>query len=101
MDLLFLLQRLQEAAGGAGGGPSLGNIRQVVLSSRGDLPGEKATSGALQDTDSDAWGDGAAGALPALELGLVLGCSQAGSRVPCGTSGVHLSHTPFMAVYYR
>lgn len=101
MDLLFLLQSLQEAAGGAGGDPALGNIRQVVFSSRGDPPGEKASSGALQDTDGDAWGDGGAGALPALELGLVVGCSQAGSGVSCRGSGVQLSHTPFMAVYYR
>lgn len=89
MDLLFLLQSLQEAAGGAGGDPDSGNVRQVAVPSRGDL----------QDTDGDAWGDGDAGALPALELGLALGCSQAGSGVSCG--GVHLSHAPFMAVYYQ
>lgn len=100
MDLLFLFQSLQEAAGGAGGGPSLVNMRRVVFSPRGDRPGGKPASGALQDTDSDVWGDGAAGTLPVLELGLVLGCSQAGSGVSCTTGGVHLSHTPFMALYY-
>lgn len=101
MDLLFLLQALQEVAGGAGGGPHLENIRQVVHFSRGDPPGEKATLGALQDTDGETWGDGTSITLPALELGLVLGCSQAGSRVSCRTGGVHLSQTPFMAVYYK
>ncbi|XP_044052991.1 uncharacterized protein si:ch211-170d8.2 [Siniperca chuatsi] len=101
VDLLFLFQSLQEVAGGAGGGPSLVNMRRVVFSSRGDPPREKPTSGALQDTDGDVWGDGVANTLPVLELGLVLGCSQAGSGVSCGTGGVHLSHTPFMALYYR
>ncbi len=105
MDLLFLFQSLQEAAGGARGGPSLVNMRRVVFSSRGDPPGEKPASGALQDTDGDVWGDvwgdGVASTLPVLELGLVLGCSQAGSGVSCGAGGVHLSHTPFMALYYR
>ncbi|XP_062274233.1 uncharacterized protein si:ch211-170d8.2 [Scomber scombrus] len=100
LDLLFLLQILQEAAGGAGGGPSLMNMRRVVSSPRGD-------PGALQDTHGDEWGDGVAIALPAPELGLGLGlglvldCSQGGVGVSCETSGVHLSHTPFMALYYR
>ncbi|XP_073321901.1 uncharacterized protein [Pagrus major] len=85
VDLLFLFQSLQEAAGGAGGGPSLVNMRRVAFSSRGDP---------LQDT-------AITGTLPVLELGLVLGCSQAGSRVSCGAGGVQLSHTPFMALYYR
>ncbi|XP_074494874.1 uncharacterized protein LOC141769567 [Sebastes fasciatus] len=96
VDLLFLIQSLQEAAGGAGGGPSLANMRRVAFSSRGHPPG-----GALQDTDGDVWGDEVGGTLPALKLGLVLGCSQAGSGVSCGAGGVHLSHTPFMALYYR
>uniref|UniRef100_A0A8C4F640 Uncharacterized protein n=1 Tax=Dicentrarchus labrax TaxID=13489 RepID=A0A8C4F640_DICLA len=81
VDLLFLLQSLQEAAGGADGGPGLVNMRRVVFSS-------------LQDTDG-------AGALPALDLGLVLGCSRDGSGVSCGAGGVHLSHTPFMALFYQ
>ncbi|XP_022614470.1 uncharacterized protein LOC111231597 [Seriola dumerili] len=97
VDLLFLFQSLQEAAGGAGGGPSLVNMRRMVFSSRGDPPAPHA----LQDTDGDVWGDGVAGALPALELGLVLGCGQAGAGVSCGGGGVHLTHTPFMALYYR
>lgn len=101
VDLLFLFQSLQEVAGGARGGPSLVNMRRVVFSSRGDPPGEKPASGSLQDTDGDVWGDGVANALPVLELGMILGCSQAGSGVSCGAGGVHLSHTPFMAVYYR
>ncbi|XP_078106371.1 uncharacterized protein LOC144517949 [Sander vitreus] len=96
VDLLSLFQSLQEATGGAGGGPSLVNMRRAVFSSRGSPPGEKPTFGALQDTASDVWGDGVA-----LELGLVLGCSRAGSGLSCGTGGVHLAHTPFMALYYR
>ncbi|XP_049907241.1 uncharacterized protein si:ch211-170d8.2 [Epinephelus moara] len=101
VDLLFLFQSLQEVAGGAGGGPSLVNMQRVVSSSRGYPPGEKPASGALQDANGDVWGDGAASTLTARELGLVLGCSQAGSAVSCGTGSVHLLHTPFMAVYYR
>uniref|UniRef100_A0A665T1N2 Uncharacterized LOC115048407 n=1 Tax=Echeneis naucrates TaxID=173247 RepID=A0A665T1N2_ECHNA len=101
VDLLFLFQNLQEGAGGAGGGPSLVNIRRRVFSSRGNPPGEQPAPDALQDTNGDVWGDGVAATLPALELGLVLGCSQAGAAVSCGDSGVHLSHTPFMALYYR
>ncbi|XP_063753557.1 LOW QUALITY PROTEIN: uncharacterized protein si:ch211-170d8.2 [Eleginops maclovinus] len=101
VDLLFLFQSLQEAAGGAGGVPSLVNMRQVVFASMGYAPGEKPTSGAQQDTASDVWGEGAGSTRPALERGLVLGCSQAGSGVSCRTGGVHLSHTPFMALYYR
>ncbi|XP_040897980.1 uncharacterized protein si:ch211-170d8.2 [Toxotes jaculatrix] len=97
VDLLFLFQSLQETAGGAGGGPSLVNMRRMVFSSRGDPPAPHA----LQDTDGDVWGDGVASTLPALELGLVLGCSQGGVGVSCGGGGVHLSHTPFMALYYR
>ncbi|XP_019949638.1 uncharacterized protein [Paralichthys olivaceus] len=102
VDLLFLFQSLQEAAGGAGGrGPSLVNMRRVVFSSRGDPLGENPAPHALHDADSHAWGDGVASVLPDLELGLVLGCSQAGAGVSCGSGGVHLSHTPFMALYYR
>ncbi|XP_029295836.1 uncharacterized protein LOC115013572 [Cottoperca gobio] len=101
VDLLLLFQSLQEAAGGAGGGPSLMNMRRLAFSSRGYPPGEKPASGALQDTDGDVWGKGVGGTLPALERGLVLDCSQAGSGVSCGAGGVHLSHTPFMALYYR
>ncbi|XP_070820628.1 uncharacterized protein [Chaetodon trifascialis] len=101
VDLLFLFQSLQEAAGGAGGGPALVNMRRAGFSSRGDPPGGKPASGALQDTAGDVWGGGVADTLPAAELGLVLGCRRAGSAVPCGTGGVHLSHTPFMALYHR
>lgn len=96
MDLLFLLQSLQEAAGGVRGGPSLVNMRRIVFSTRGDPPVPRA----LQDSDGDVWGDGVASRMP-LELGLVLSCSQAGAGLSCGSSGVHLSHTPFMALYYR
>ena len=96
MDLLFLFQSLQEAAGGAGGGgPSLVNMRRVAFSSRGDPLRENPAPHTLHDANGHAWGDG----LPALEL--ELGCSQAGAGVSCGSGGVHLSHTPFMALYYR
>ncbi|KAM7416341.1 hypothetical protein PAMA_018420 [Pampus argenteus] len=94
VDLLFLLQSLQEVAVGAGGSPSLVNVRRMVFSSRGD-------AGALQDADADVWGDGVTTLLPAPGLSLVLDCSQDGVGVPCETNGVHLSHTPFMALYYR
>ncbi|XP_074527325.1 uncharacterized protein LOC141791036 [Halichoeres trimaculatus] len=95
VDLLFLFHDLQEAAGGARESPSLVNMRRVVFSPRGDGSGEKAALGALQDSDGDVWGDGP------LQLGLVLGCSQAGSGVSCRSGGVHLIHTPFIALYSR
>ncbi|KAG7241402.1 hypothetical protein INR49_025602, partial [Caranx melampygus] len=82
VDLLFLFQSLQEAAGGARGGPSLVNMRRIVFSSRGDPPAPRA----LQDTDGDVWGDGVASGMPPLELGLVLSCSQAGAGVSCGST---------------
>ncbi|KAK2837613.1 hypothetical protein Q5P01_014825 [Channa striata] len=101
LDLLFLFQSLQGAVGGARKGPSLVNMRRVVLSSSGDLSEEKAALHALQDTDSDVWGDEVANRMPVVELGLVLGCSQAGSGVSCKNGGIHLSHTPFLALYHR
>ncbi|XP_034548305.1 uncharacterized protein si:ch211-170d8.2 [Notolabrus celidotus] len=101
VDLLFLFHSLQEVAGGAGGGPSLVNMRRMVFSSRGDRSGEKATLGAPQDSDGNVWGDGPADMLHPLQLGLVLGCSQAGSAVSCRNGGVHLTHTPFIALYSR
>lgn len=97
VDLLFLFQSLQEAAGGARGGPSLVNMRRMVFSSRGDRPAPRT----LQDTDGDLWREEGAGALPPLDLGLVLSCSRAGAGVSCGSGGIHLSHTPFVALYYR
>lgn len=91
MDLLFLLQSLQEAAGGARGRHSLVNMRGVLFSSKGNNPPrERPTAGALQDTASNVLG----------ELGLIVGCSQGGVGMACETSGVHLLHTPFMALYY-
>ncbi|XP_060927021.1 uncharacterized protein si:ch211-170d8.2 [Limanda limanda] len=100
VDLLFLFRSLQEAAGGAGGGgPSLVNMRRVAFSSRGDPLREDPAPHTLHDANGHAWGDVLASGLPALEL--VLGCSQAGAEVSCETGGVHLSHTPFMALYYR
>lgn len=98
VDLLFLFRSLQEVVGGAGRGPSLANMRRVPFFSKEDVPGEKSSLRTLQ---RDTGGDGAANALPDLDLGLILGCSQDGSGVPCEAGGVHLSHTPFMTLYYR
>ncbi|XP_029016892.1 uncharacterized protein si:ch211-170d8.2 [Betta splendens] len=100
VDLLFLLQELQEAAGGVRRGPDLVNLRRLVFSSRGTPLGEQAAAFARQDTDGDSWGEGF-DAWPSTDLGLVVGCSQAGSGVSCRTGGVHLSHIPFLALYYR
>uniref|UniRef100_A0A672JBM7 Uncharacterized protein n=1 Tax=Salarias fasciatus TaxID=181472 RepID=A0A672JBM7_SALFA len=101
VDLLHLIQALQEAGGGAGRAPSLASMRQTAFFSDGNAPGERPSSEALQDAD----GNGAADALPALDLDLglvlVLGCSQAGLGVPCTAGGVELLHTPFMTLYYR
>lgn len=99
VDLLFLLQKLQEAAGGVRRGPDLMNLRRLVFSSRGTPLEEQATAYALQDTNGDSWGEGFDNT--STDLGLVLGCSQAGSGVSCRTGGVHLSHIPFLALYYR
>ncbi|CAJ1068123.1 uncharacterized protein si:ch211-170d8.2 [Xyrichtys novacula] len=103
VDLLLLFQSLQEAAGSARRTPSLANMRRAVFSPGEDPSGEKAaTLGALKDSDGDVWGDGVANTLPPLlELGLVLSCSQAGSAASCRAGGVHLSHTPFIALYFR
>ncbi|XP_041855389.1 uncharacterized protein si:ch211-170d8.2 [Melanotaenia boesemani] len=101
VDLLFLFQTLHEMAGGARPGPSLVNMRRAVLLSSEESPGEKPSLGALQDTAGDAWGEGLTNTLPALDLGLILGCSWAGSGVPCRTGGVRLTHAPFIALYYR
>ncbi|XP_068594562.1 uncharacterized protein si:ch211-170d8.2 [Brachionichthys hirsutus] len=75
VDLLLLLRGLQDGGGGGA------DIRQLFASPPRDAGG--AARG------------------PVLELGLVLGCSRAGSGVPCGEGGVRLSHPPFMALYYR
>ncbi|KAM8885542.1 uncharacterized protein AB9W97_013106 [Spinachia spinachia] len=98
VDLLLLFQNLKQ---GGVGGPSLENMRRTAFSSRRHPPGERPASGALRDTGADVLGDGGASTLPALELGLILGCSQAVARVACGTGGVHLLHTPFVALHYR
>lgn len=99
VDLLFLFHHLQKVAGAAGQGSSLLNIRRVKLFSSDGPPGEKLSVGALQDVDGDAWGDGVVTVLPALDLGLILHCSQVGVGVPC--EGVHLLHPPFTALFFR
>ncbi|XP_029916717.1 uncharacterized protein LOC115365726 [Myripristis murdjan] len=103
VDLLFLFRGLQEAAGGAGGGPSLVHMRRVGFFSRRGPPlppRERSAPRSLQDTQGDVRGEGLS-ALPGLELGLALGCSRAGSAESCEPSGVHLLHSPFVALSYR
>lgn len=80
VDLLSFLQRLQAATGSARGVPHSGRVWEVAMNP--------------QDADGATWSDGG------LDLGLVLDCGQAGSKVTCGASGVHLTHTPFVVVYY-
>ncbi|XP_047447482.1 uncharacterized protein si:ch211-170d8.2 [Mugil cephalus] len=100
VDLLFLFQSVQEVAGGVRRGPTLLNMRRVVFSSDEEAPGDKVSIGSLLDAHGYVRGAGATTALPPLDLSLVLSCSRAGSVVPCGAGGVHLSHTPFIALYY-
>lgn len=101
VDLLFLFQHLQEAAGDRGRGHSLVNMQLGRLLSNEDLTGGKPALGILRDSDGKAWYDRNDDRLLVLDVGLVLGCSGAGSGVPCESGGVHLSHAPFMALYYR
>ncbi|KAF7654682.1 hypothetical protein LDENG_00066440 [Lucifuga dentata] len=82
VDLLFLFQDLQEEASGSRGGPSLLNIRSAAFS-------------------SPAAGSSAPRPVQDMELNLVLGCSRDGSAASCEDSGVHLLHTPFVALSYR
>lgn len=96
VDLLFLLRSLQEAVGGAGGGPGAASIQQAAVASRVHLPKREAASGAVQD--GDTWWEGGRSSLAVLDLGLFLGCTRDGSGESCGT--VQLLQTPFMAVYY-
>lgn len=101
MDLLFLFQGLQEAAGGARGGPSLVDMRRVGGLSRGgqrDWPGALLS---LQDTATDQLGEGLGPLLNAVDLGLALNCKMGGVGVSCEHNGVHLLHTPFIALSYR
>ncbi|XP_043967662.1 uncharacterized protein si:ch211-170d8.2 [Gambusia affinis] len=96
VDLLFLLRLLQEAAGDGGRGRGSVNAHLGRLLSSED---GKTSLGIVQDADREAWHDGNDIRL-AREVGLVLGCSRAGSGVPCESGGVRLSDAPFMAVYY-
>ncbi|XP_047237456.1 uncharacterized protein si:ch211-170d8.2 [Girardinichthys multiradiatus] len=98
VDLLSLFQHLQKMAGAGGQGHSLVNMQLGWLFSNKDLTGGKTSSEILQDTNGTAWNDNR---VIALEVGLVLGCSRAGSGVPCESGGVHLSHAPFMVIHYR
>ncbi|MEQ2280529.1 hypothetical protein AMECASPLE_020811 [Ameca splendens] len=98
VDLLFLFQHLQKAAGAGGRDHSLVNMQLRRMLSNKDLKGGKTSSEILQDTNGTAWNDNR---LIALDVGLVLGCSRAGSGVPCESGGVHLSHAPFIVVYNR
>ncbi|CAB1319646.1 unnamed protein product [Coregonus sp. 'balchen'] len=101
VDLLFLFQGLQEAAGGARGEPSLVDMRKVgELSSRGprERPGAPWS---LQDTNADLLGEGVGPLLTAMELGLALNCDRGGVEVSCEHNGVHQLHAPFIALSYR
>ncbi|KAM8865642.1 uncharacterized protein ACB058_006828 [Synchiropus picturatus] len=89
VDLLFLFQNLQEAAGlEGGGGHGLVHIRQDP--SRRPVLGKQSSEGPVEDPAADVW----------RELGLALNCSLNGDEVSCQTSGVHLLHAPFIALYY-
>ncbi|XP_072289353.1 uncharacterized protein [Eucyclogobius newberryi] len=78
VDLQFIIKGLQDVAGGTvSSGLSLGNMRR----------GERAHK------DSDV---AVVGAARALDLGLVLDCG-----LSCRSSHVHVSHAPFIALYYK
>ncbi|KAM9743914.1 uncharacterized protein ACNS7B_011261 [Menidia menidia] len=91
VDLLFLLQTLHEGAGAGRPPPGPVNMRLPLLFPSEALRGEKASPG-------EAWGEGLTGPL---DVGLLLGCRRDGAAVPCQAAGLRLSHTPFMALYYR
>ncbi|XP_046904189.1 uncharacterized protein si:ch211-170d8.2 [Hypomesus transpacificus] len=97
VDLLFLFQGLQEAADGNRGGPSLVAMRKVGGFSRGG-PRERPS---LQDTNRGPLGEGPGPLQTALELGLGLNCNKGGVEVSCEHNGLHLVHTPFIAISYR
>ncbi|XP_008415774.1 uncharacterized protein LOC103469695 [Poecilia reticulata] len=97
VELLFLLRLLQEAAGNGGRSRSLVNAQLGRLLSSED---KKTSLGIVQDADGEAWHDRNHSRSLAWDVGLVLGCSRAGSGVPCESGGVHLSDAPFMALFY-
>ncbi|KAJ7994102.1 hypothetical protein DPEC_G00262440 [Dallia pectoralis] len=101
VDLLFLFQGLQEAAGGARGGPSLVHMRKVGELSSGGPQGRPGAPWSLQDTNADMWGKGLTSLLTTVELGLALNCDRGGVEVSCEHNGVHLLHSPFIALSYR
>ncbi|XP_010874624.2 uncharacterized protein si:ch211-170d8.2 [Esox lucius] len=101
VDLLFLFQGLQEAAGGARGGPSLVHMRKVGELSSGGPQGRPGAPWSLQDTNTDMWGKGLVPLLTSVELGLALNCDRGGVEVSCEHNGVHLLHSPFIALSYR
>lgn len=99
VDLLSLFHSMQEVVGGAGRGPSLTNMQNVVLFPGEGPPGEKPIGITQRDNHGNVLRSGLAGRPPPLDLGLVLGCSQAGSAVACGTGGVHITDTPFISLH--
>ncbi|CAB1321810.1 unnamed protein product, partial [Coregonus sp. 'balchen'] len=101
VDLLFLFQGLQEAAGGAIGGPSLVDMRKVGELSSGGSRERPGAPWSLQDTNADLWGEGLGPLLTNAELGLALNCDMGGVEVSCEQNGVHLLHSPFIALSYR
>uniref|UniRef100_A0A8C8GJW6 Uncharacterized protein n=1 Tax=Oncorhynchus tshawytscha TaxID=74940 RepID=A0A8C8GJW6_ONCTS len=103
VDLLFLFQGLQEAAGGVRGEPSLVDMRKVGELSSGGPRERPVAPWSLQDTNADLLGEGVGPLLMAMELGLALAlnCDRGGVEVSCEHNGVHLLHSPFIALSYR
>uniref|UniRef100_A0A8C5DBF2 Uncharacterized LOC114469749 n=1 Tax=Gouania willdenowi TaxID=441366 RepID=A0A8C5DBF2_GOUWI len=100
VDLLFLIQTLQEAAVSNGQTSSLANMRPSFFF-KGQQSKKSPSSGLLAVTTEDVLEARNTNSLPTVDLGLVLGCTQGESRIPCGCNGVKLLHTPFIAIYYR
>lgn len=97
VDLLNLLQSLQQeaaVASRAGEAPGAASIQDVASSSRMNQRRGEAAVAPLQDSGAQ-WKPGSG---PGWDLGLLLGCTKDQSSESC--QGVHLLHTPFMAVYY-
>lgn len=100
VDLLTLFQALQLLLGGAGRGPSIMEMHRVRGLTRPGVVVQKQSPPSLHDT---VWGEvNEAPLQPALQLGLALHCSLADKiNIACENHGVHLKHTPFIAMTYR
>ncbi|XP_056319268.1 uncharacterized protein si:ch211-170d8.2 [Danio aesculapii] len=100
VDLLTLFQALQLLLGGAGRGPSIMEMHRVRGLTRPGVVVQKQSPPSLYDT---VWGKVDEAPLqPTLQLGLALHCSLAEEiNIACENHGVHLKHTPFIALTYR